>query len=83
MVLLVPGVAYKVQHLPFYLSQGREREYKNTLVGRGFLHDKFQSGDHRSALSALLGGENTEVCVSCGEKEREKIEREKRMEERV
>ena len=35
------------------------------------------------AHSALLGGENTDVCVSCGEKEREKVKIEKRMEERV
>ena len=71
MVLLVPGVAYKVQHLPFYLSQGGEREYKNTLVGRGFLHDKFQSGDHRSARSALLGGK-TQTCVLVVERKKER-----------
>ena len=72
----MPCVEFKVQHLPFYLSQEREGEYKNTLGGRGFLHDNYQSGENRSGHRALLGRENIDVCISCGERERRKVERE-------
>ena len=64
------------------LSRGRERIQKYSSGKRIFA---WQVSERRSQIRAqcFAGGENTDVCVSCGEKEREKIEREKRMEERV
>ena len=68
------------------LSISLKGERENTKIlqwEEDFCMTSFRAAITDLRLVLCQGGENTDVCVSCGEKEREKIEREKRMEERV